>query len=395
MKMVQVDGNQQDGVLFRACLYADGIAKNVEAANAILEAYINIYRRVQRYSAECRCCPTAHVLSVAILIFLVWLRRFFVTFTFAFQLGQSKIEQWINFSSFKIDTNLRGWILPRLGYANYIKPVSYFFLSVDISFVFNIGAADSLMLTISSISKVSSAMSFSRFFFSVTLIASSSYKSSSTKGDVLEGGGVSSNVTLMDVVFDGAFRGVGDEEVVVGEGVVVTSSSLEMLTNNCLGGIMVNLIFLEGLKKKHLWNSWYSLVEEDEDDKENRRSLDEIVVNCIENQVRSRGSDFEIPVVFSLSIALLRNKMVTTRRNSDDDVPNFEAMITATVANALPNLTTALRTQITNDTRNGAGPSGGGGGDAIPQEIHVWIERFTKLKPFAFRSAATPAEIED
>ncbi|GJY51236.1 putative reverse transcriptase domain-containing protein [Tanacetum coccineum] len=78
----------------------------------------------------------------------------------------------------------------------------------------------------------------------------------------------------------------------------------------------------------------------------------------------------------------------TTRRNSDDDVPNFEAMITAAVANALPNLTAALRTQITNDIRNGAGPSGGGGGDAIPQGIHVWIERFTKLKPLAFRSAA-------
>ncbi|GJY53544.1 reverse transcriptase domain-containing protein [Tanacetum coccineum] len=87
--------------------------------------------------------------------------------------------------------------------------------------------------------------------------------------------------------------------------------------------------------------------------------------------------------------------MVTTRRNSDDDVPNFEAMITAAVANALPNLTAALRTQITNDIRNGAGASGGGGGDAIPQGIHVWIERFTKLKPLAFRSAATPAEAED
>ncbi|GJR73818.1 zinc finger, CCHC-type, retrotransposon gag domain protein [Tanacetum coccineum] len=73
--------------------------------------------------------------------------------------------------------------------------------------------------------------------------------------------------------------------------------------------------------------------------------------------------------------------MVTTRRNSDDDVPNFEAMITAAVANALPNLTAALRTQITNDIRNGVGSSGGGGGDAIPQGIHVWIERFTKLKP--------------
>ncbi|GJV78041.1 retrotransposon protein, putative, ty3-gypsy subclass [Tanacetum coccineum] len=61
-------------------------------------------------------------------------------------------------------------------------------------------------------------------------------------------------------------------------------------------------------------------------------------------RVRSRGSDFDIPVVFSLIIALLRNKMVTTHRNSDDDVPNFEAMITAAVANALPNLMAALRT---------------------------------------------------
>ncbi|GJV53738.1 zinc finger, CCHC-type, retrotransposon gag domain protein [Tanacetum coccineum] len=87
--------------------------------------------------------------------------------------------------------------------------------------------------------------------------------------------------------------------------------------------------------------------------------------------------------------------MVTTRRNSDDDVPNFEAMINVAVANALPNLMATLRTQITNDIRNGAGNSGGGGGDAIPQGIHVWIERFTKLKPLAFRSAATPAEAED
>nr|GEY02455.1 hypothetical protein [Tanacetum cinerariifolium] len=55
-----------------------------------------------------------------------------------------------------------------------------------------------------------------------------------------------------DVVFDGAFRGFGDEKVVVGEGVVVTSSSLEMLTNRCLGGIMVSLIFLEGLVEEAL-----------------------------------------------------------------------------------------------------------------------------------------------
>ncbi|GKF74581.1 hypothetical protein Tco_0220913 [Tanacetum coccineum] len=48
--------------------------------------------------------------------------------------------------------------------------------------------------------------------------------------------------------------------------------------------------------------------------------------------------------------------MVTNRRNSDDDFPNFEAMITVAVANALPNLTAALRTQITNDIRNGVEP---------------------------------------
>ncbi|GJV02888.1 hypothetical protein Tco_1336457 [Tanacetum coccineum] len=56
----------------------------------------------------------------------------------------------------------------------------------------------------------------------------------------------------MDVVFDGAFGGVGDEEVIVGEGVVVTSSSLDILTNSCLEGIMVSLIFLEGLDEEAL-----------------------------------------------------------------------------------------------------------------------------------------------
>ncbi|GKA09629.1 hypothetical protein Tco_0688960 [Tanacetum coccineum] len=57
---------------------------------------------------------------------------------------------------------------------------------------------------------------------------------------------------LIEVVFDGAFGGVRDEEVVVGEGVVVISSSLDMLTNNCIGGIMVSLIFLEGLDEEAL-----------------------------------------------------------------------------------------------------------------------------------------------
>ncbi|GKG40910.1 hypothetical protein Tco_0470122, partial [Tanacetum coccineum] len=43
------------------------------------------------------------------------------------------------------------------------------------------------------------------------------------------------------------------------------------------------------------------------------------------------------------------------------------AMITADVANALPNLTAALRTQITNDIKNG-------GGDAVPHgRFLAWI----------------------
>ncbi|GJS91061.1 hypothetical protein Tco_0773697 [Tanacetum coccineum] len=47
------------------------------------------------------------------------------------------------------------------------------------------------------------------------------------------------DVSLVNGVFDDAFGGDGEEEVVMSKGVVVTSSSLEMLTKSCLGGIMV------------------------------------------------------------------------------------------------------------------------------------------------------------
>ncbi|GKA49785.1 hypothetical protein Tco_0742858 [Tanacetum coccineum] len=40
------------------------------------------------------------------------------------------------------------------------------------------------------------------------------------------------------------------KKVVVGEGVVVISSTLETLTNSCLRGIMVSLIFLEGFEEE-------------------------------------------------------------------------------------------------------------------------------------------------
>ncbi|GJT38467.1 hypothetical protein Tco_0938332 [Tanacetum coccineum] len=65
------------------------------------------------------------------------------------------------------------------------------------------------------------------------------------------------------------FRGVRDEEVVVGEGVVVTSSSLEMLANSCLGGMMVSLIFLEGLEEEALVEFMVEWFEKDEDGKKN------------------------------------------------------------------------------------------------------------------------------
>nr|GEX79026.1 hypothetical protein [Tanacetum cinerariifolium]GEX79382.1 hypothetical protein [Tanacetum cinerariifolium] len=73
----------------------------------------------------------------------------------------------------------------------------------------------------------------------------------------------------LDVVFDGAFGGVRDEEVVAGEGVVVISSSLDMLTNSCLGGIMASLILLEGLDEEALEEFMVEWCKEDEDDDRN------------------------------------------------------------------------------------------------------------------------------
>ncbi|GKE26366.1 hypothetical protein Tco_1441750 [Tanacetum coccineum] len=76
-------------------------------------------------------------------------------------------------------------------------------------------------------------------------------------------------VVMVVQVFDGAFRGVGDEEVVVGEGVVVISSSLDMLTNSCLGGLLVSLIFIEGLEEEALVE--FMVEWSKEDDKKNEK----------------------------------------------------------------------------------------------------------------------------
>ncbi|GJR54603.1 hypothetical protein Tco_1405124 [Tanacetum coccineum] len=58
------------------------------------------------------------------------------------------------------------------------------------------------------------------------------------------------DVSLVDGVFDGAFGGDGDEDFIMGEGVVVSSSSLVKSTKSFLGRMMVSLIFLEGLEEE-------------------------------------------------------------------------------------------------------------------------------------------------
>ncbi|GJW51903.1 hypothetical protein Tco_0093254 [Tanacetum coccineum] len=58
------------------------------------------------------------------------------------------------------------------------------------------------------------------------------------------------DVSLVDGVFDGAFGRDREEDFVIREGVVVSSSSLVKSTKSCLGGMMVSLIFLEGLEEE-------------------------------------------------------------------------------------------------------------------------------------------------
>ncbi|GJW46350.1 hypothetical protein Tco_0077996 [Tanacetum coccineum] len=99
----------------------------------------------------------------------------------------------------------------------------------------------------------------------ISLMSSSSFGGERKDGKKGKEKGKKREKTV-DVVFDGAFGGVRDEEVVVGEGVVVISSSLDMLTNSCLGGIMVSLIFLEGLDEEALVEFMVEWCEKDEDD---------------------------------------------------------------------------------------------------------------------------------
>ncbi|GJU41014.1 hypothetical protein Tco_1193971 [Tanacetum coccineum] len=58
------------------------------------------------------------------------------------------------------------------------------------------------------------------------------------------------DVSLVDGVFDGAFGGDGDDDFVMGKGVVVSSSSFVRSTNSFLGGMIVILALLEGFDDK-------------------------------------------------------------------------------------------------------------------------------------------------
>ncbi|GJV75327.1 hypothetical protein Tco_1506911 [Tanacetum coccineum] len=68
------------------------------------------------------------------------------------------------------------------------------------------------------------------------------------------------DVSLVDGVFNGVFGGDGEEDFVIREGVIVSSSSLDMFTKSCLDGMMVSLIFLEGLEEE----DWVESMEVEE-----------------------------------------------------------------------------------------------------------------------------------
>ncbi|GJT87027.1 hypothetical protein Tco_1068744 [Tanacetum coccineum] len=68
------------------------------------------------------------------------------------------------------------------------------------------------------------------------------------------------DVSLVDGVLNDAFGGDGEEDFVMGEGVVMSSLSLDMSINSCLGGMIVSLIFLEGLKEE----AWVESMEVEE-----------------------------------------------------------------------------------------------------------------------------------
>ncbi|GJY09212.1 hypothetical protein Tco_0377397 [Tanacetum coccineum] len=72
------------------------------------------------------------------------------------------------------------------------------------------------------------------------------------------------DVSLVDGVFDGAIGRDRDEDFVIGEGVVVSSSSLVKSTNSFLGGMMVSFNFSKGLEEEawveSISKAWDSVI---------------------------------------------------------------------------------------------------------------------------------------
>nr|GEY26983.1 hypothetical protein [Tanacetum cinerariifolium] len=93
------------------------------------------------------------------------------------------------------------------------------------------------------------------------------------------------DVSLVDGVFKGAFGGDGDKDFLIGEGVVVSPSSLVKSTTSFLSGMMVSLIFLKGLEEE----IWVEAIKNLDSKRclrkyKNVAGSIEKIVNCIENQ---------------------------------------------------------------------------------------------------------------
>ncbi|KAJ0717338.1 putative transcription factor interactor and regulator CCHC(Zn) family [Helianthus annuus] len=91
-------------------------------------------------------------------------------------------------------------------------------------------------------------------------------------------------------------------------------------------------------------------------------------------------------------------RSVNNRRNENNDIP-IETLIANAVNTAIAGLVPNLLQQL---QQNNNGPQGGnnnngpqGGNANPPLAIHEWLDRFQKLKPKSFSTAATPVEAEN
>ncbi|XP_021979946.1 uncharacterized protein LOC110876074 [Helianthus annuus] len=101
-------------------------------------------------------------------------------------------------------------------------------------------------------------------------------------------------------------------------------------------------------------------------------------------------------------------RSVNNRRNENKDIP-IETLVANAVNTAIAGLVPNLLQQLHQNNNNGPqggnnnnGPQGGNnnndpqGGNANPPiAIHDWLDRFQKLKPKSFSTAATPVEAEN